>query len=313
MTWVLITGGAGFIGTNLCQKLLEKGTHVIALDNHITSSQGSENIFTGNPAYRFIHHDITQKFPTTLNPEEIRIETIYHLACPTGVPNVITLAEEMALTCSVGTMRVLELAQAHKADVVFASSSEVYGNPQITPQAETYTGNVLPIGIRSPYEEGKRFSETLVEIYVKKYHLNAKIMRIFNTYGPHMARSDTRVIPTFIRQLSLQQPLTIYGEGDHARTFCYIDDLIKGIMLIQQRGISGEVYNLGSSEEYTIRQLAEMLIALCKSDKGIQYKKQPIEDHDRRIPLLEKVKTLGWVPKVSLQEGLQLTLTWYGF
>lgn len=310
MKWVLVTGGTGFLGTNLCKRLIEEGKYVFAVDNHITSSRAY--ILHDATHYQFLFHDITKPFPGILSPHNKEIETIYHLACPTGVPNVVTFGEEMLLTCSVGTQNVLELAKAHGADVVFTSTSEVYGDPERFPQTEDYTGNVSPIGIRSPYEEGKRFAESLIVLYTKKYGLDTKIIRVFNTYGPYMARSDTRVIPMFLRQLKAQQPLTIIGSGQHTRTFCFVDDLLEGMLLIQQKGKSGEIYNLGSDEEITIAALADSLLALQEPHKGITYVELPYEDHHRRLPSLEKVKSLGWRMQTSLEEGLRRTLQWYG-
>lgn len=312
MKWVLITGGTGFIGTNLCKSLLDEGKYVIALDNQITSDPNQVNIFFQHPHYRYIYHDIINTLPSALTSSQIAIETIYHLACPTGVTNLVPLALEMALTCSVGTKNVLDLARFHNADIVYASSSEVYGNPTIFPQQESYTGNVSSTGIRSPYEEGKRFSETLINVYAKKYHLRAKIVRIFNTYGPFMSLSDTRVIPKFINQIKNQESITIYGDGTHTRTFCFVDDLVRGLLLIQKNGKEGEVYNLGSTEEITIYELAKKIILFRKSKNKIVFLPTFEEDHARRLPLLDKVHTLGWHTTINLDEGLGKTLQWYG-
>lgn len=312
MKWILVTGGTGFIGTNLCKKLLEKGKYVIALDNQITSDTKQRDVFSSNSHYRYIHHDIIHTIPPDLTLSGISIETIYHLACPTGVTNLVPLALEMALTCSIGTKNILDLARVHNADIVYASSSEVYGNPTMFPQGENYTGNVSSTGIRSPYEEGKRFSEMLINVYAQKYHLRTKIVRIFNTYGPFMALSDTRVIPKFIHQIKNKKPITIQGDGTHTRTFCFVDDLVRGLQLIQKHGKEGEIYNLGSSNEITIFELAKKIISFRKGGINVVFTPELQEDHVRRLPLLDKVHKLGWHTTVDLNEGLEKTLQWYG-
>ena len=324
MANILVTGGGGFIGINLCKKLLDRGDHVAAIDNFITSDEENSKPLLTHPNFTLIKHDITKPMENEWKMEN-KVDSVYHLACPTGVPNVITLAEEMILTCSVGTKNVLDIAKEHNAKLIFTSSSEVYGDPEVFPQEEIYTGNVDPHGIRSPYEEGKRFSESLVTMYVRKYELDARIVRIFNTYGPHMSLHDTRVIPHFINQIKTGMPIAIYGNGSQTRTFCHVDDLVNGLLLAMDKGAAGEVYNLGSDEEITINDLAKLIIRHCEkqSDEAIQstneradqiqYISNPIEDHHRRLPSLEKIKALGWRTQITLEEGLRRTLQWYGF
>lgn len=312
MKTVLVTGGAGFIGTNLCKKLLDNGFKVIAIDNFITSSGENRKELTANKNFTFIKHDITKPLPATIKQHEARIREIYHLACPTGVPNVTKLGEEMLLTCSVGTINVLEIARIHKAKLLFTSSSEVYGDPEVFPQSEDYTGNVDQIGIRSTYEEGKRFSESLVAMYVRKYKVDAKIVRIFNTYGPYMTLTDTRVIPNFIQQIKTNKPLTVQGKGTQRRTFCYVDDLVAGFLTVMEKGNAGEAYNLGGDREYTIKELAETIIKITDPKQKITYVPRPGHDHQARRPDLKKVKKLGWKQKIKLDEGLKKTLEWYG-
>lgn len=314
MKTVLVTGGAGFVGTNLCKKLLEQGNKVVAVDNLITSSGDNLKELKKNPHFTFIKHDITKPFSSkNLTSSILNLKSIYHLACPTGVPNVIKLGEEMLLTCSVGTRNVLEIARVHKAKLLFTSSSEVYGDPEVFPQTESYTGNVDQIGIRSTYEEGKRFSESLVAMYVRKYKLDAKIVRIFNTYGPHMTLTDTRVIPNFIQQIKNNKPLTVQGKGTQRRTFCYVDDLVDGFLTVMEKGIAGEAYNLGGDQEYTIKELAEQIMKQSGNPKlKITYIPRPGHDHQARRPDLKKIKKLGWKQKIKLEEGLKKTLSWYG-
>ena len=310
MKTILVTGGAGFIGANLCRKLLDLDNRVIALDNLITSTGENIKSLLKYQNFTFIKQDITKpnwKFEI----EDLKLEIIYHLACPTGVPNVVTFAEEMLSTCSVGTKNILDLAQHHNAKMLFTSSSEVYGNPLVSPQTEEYTGNVDPLGIRSPYEEGKRFSESLIIAYVRKYGLDAKIVRIFNTYGPFMNLEETRVIPNFMGKIQKGEPLPVQGDGSQQRTFCYVDDLINGFLTVMEKGKSGEVYNDGNDEQITIRGLAELLLKMTGSPVGIEYTNRPSHDHQSRLPDLRKLKTLGWKTRISLEEGLQKTIQWY--
>src|SRR3989344_2401839 len=312
MKRVLITGGAGFVGTNLCKKLLDIGYKVTAVDNLITSNGENIKALSRNQNFKFIKHDIISPKWKMIN-DKWKIDVIYHLACPTGVPNLTRLSEEMLLTCSIGTKNVLDLALKNKAKVVFTSSSEVYGNPEKFPQNENYTGNVNTVGIRSPYEEGKRFSESLMIMYVRKYNLDAVIARIFNTYGPLMSKKDTRVIPKFLKQATHNESLTVEGKGIQTRTFCYVDDLVDGLLLLGKRGRKGEVYNIGSDKEISIKDLAKEVLELTKSNIGIKNIHRPSHDHNRRLPDLGKADKLNWRTKVDLDEGLERTAQWFGF
>jgi len=308
---IVVTGGAGFIGSNLCRRLLDSGHQVIAVDNLITGWEPNINSLRSFPRFTFVKHDIAKPFSAKISSQIKNLDAVYHLACPTGVPNITPMAEEMLLTCSRGTINALKLADQEKAKFLLTSSSEIYGDPLISPQAENYTGNVDPIGPRSPYEEGKRFSEGLVVMYVKKYQVNAKIVRIFNTYGPQMSPEDTRVVPQFIRQALLGKPITIHGKGDQKRTFCYVDDLVDGLILVMNKGKAGEVYNLGSSQQVTIKDLAQKIKKLTKSKSKTEFVKRPFHDHQSRLPNLEKIKKLSWRPKINLEEGLKKTLIFY--
>ncbi len=301
---ILVTGGAGFIGSNLCQRLLKQGHEVVAVDNLITSTGKNVQSFKNHP--KFIKHDITK--PLTISNKLLAINQIYHLACPTGVPNMGPLALEMLLTCSVGTRNILELARKLNAKFLFTSSSEIYGDPEVFPQTEGYTGNVNPTGARSPYEEGKRFSESLIAAYVRKYKIDAKIVRVFNTYGPQMSEKDTRVIPRFLRQALASQPLPVQGDGLQERTFCYVTDLVDGLIMIADKGKAGEVYNLGSDKKISILELAKLILKLTNSKSQIKFVSRPDHDHQSRLPALTKVKKLGWSPKTTLEAGLSKTI-----
>ena len=308
MTRILVTGGAGFIGTNLCKALLKNGHDVVAVDNLITGSVKNVSILKKYPRFTFIKHDITKPFPQTLNFQFPAFNFIYHLACPTGVPNIKNLGEEMLSTCSLGTSNVLELARENNARLLFTSSSEVYGNPEKFPQDESYNGNVSPNGFRSPYEEGKRFSESLVKMYVDKYNLDAKIIRVFNTYGPYSSRSETRAIPRFLGMARKNKPLPIEGNGSQTRTFCYVDELLEGFEVIMKKGKKGEVYNLGSDQEIPILDLAKLILLITGSKSKIKFVSRPLHDHNRRLPELSKIEKLGWQARIFLREGLQRTI-----
>jgi len=298
---ILVTGAAGLIGSNLCLKLLKKGHQVLGLDNFVTGSPENIKKLKSFPKFTFVRHDITKPFPNNF-------ELIYHLACPTGVPNLGPMAEEMLLTCSLGTRNVLELAKKQGAKLLFTSSSEVYGDPAVFPQDETYTGNVDQVGFRSPYEEGKRFAESLIMMYVRKYKIDAKIVRIFNTYGPGMAAGESRVIARFLQQAVTGKPLSVHGQGKQKRTFCFVDDLVDGLILVMKKGQSGEVYNLGSDKEISIIKLAKLIIKLTRSKSSIKWIERPSHDHQARLPSLKKVKKLGWEPRTPLEEGLRKTI-----
>jgi nucleoside-diphosphate-sugar epimerase len=304
---ILITGGAGFIGSNLCRTLLAKDFEVFAADNLITGNKENLAPLLTNDKFHFDELDINS--PEFLKKfRDIKVDQIYHLACPTGVPNIKIFGEEMLLTSSLGSFNVLELVKIHRAKLIFSSTAEVYGNPEVFPQTENYNGNVSPIGPRSAYEEGKRFSESLIVTYTQKYKLDTKIVRIFNTFGPFMHENDRRVIPTFIKQILNGKPITIYGDGNQTRTHLFIDDLISGLLLTMEKGGTGEAYNIGGRNQITINQLAKTLLEITDRTNGIEYISHFIEDHNHRRPSIEKVKQLGWQQKISLEEGLKKTI-----
>ncbi len=311
MKKALVTGGAGFIGQNLCQRLLADGFFVIAVDNLITSTKIGINQLKKDKNFIFLNKDIVKGIPTQLNKK--KIDVIFHLACPTGVENLEKLGAEMLLTSSLGTKNVLDFAKKNKSILVFSSSSEVYGNPKVFPQKEEYNGDVNPIGYRSTYEEGKRFAESLVAFYTRKYKVEGMIVRIFNTYGPGMNKADSRVIPRFMNLCLQNKDLTVEGKGIQTRTFCYVDDLVEGLILVSKKGKRGEVYNLGNNQEVKIIDLAKKVLIATNSPKKVEFINRPDHDHDRRLPDLMLIKKLGWKAKVDLDEGLRRSAKWYGF
>ena len=309
MKKILITGAAGFIGSNLAEHLLKEGNLVFGVDNFITGSVENVDRLKANSNFSFQQADIVDLDQDQLSDlVNQKFDEVYHLACPTGVPNLVTLAEEMLLTCSLGTRNVLEIVRGSGAKFLFTSSSEVYGDPQQFPQTEEYTGNVDPVNLRSPYEEGKRYSESLVAMYTRKHGLDGRIVRVFNTYGSYMADKDARVIPKFMNQLRRNIPLSIHGRGEQKRTFCHVADLVDGLIIAMRHGEKGKVYNIGSEEEISIADLAKLMIEISGSNVGIEIIKRPKHDHWSRRPDLAKISSLGWSPKIDLKKGLRLIL-----
>lgn len=303
MASILVTGGAGFIGSNVCRSLLLEGHRVHSVDNYITGSRENVAALSPHDNFTFYEFDIANPAFATLFSE--KIDFVYHLACPTGVPNLTVLATEMLHACSYGMFNVLDLAKSHEAKMLFTSTAEIYGQPQVSPQTEEYTGNVHPMGIRSAYEEGKRFSESCLAAYVRYHGLDARVVRVFNTYGPGMSLRDRRVIPQFISSVQQGEPLRIYGDGSQTRTHLFVDDLIRGLHLAMHAGKPGEVYNVGGESPMTVRDLAELVIALTGHPAGIEYEPHFIEDHTNRRPHTEKIQSLGWTQTVPIAVGLQ--------
>jgi nucleoside-diphosphate-sugar epimerase len=309
---ILITGGAGFVGSNLTEYFLRNGHEVIVVDNLITGQQKNFNTFSENPNFKFYNCSIeSEKFKKLFSGKKIRIDRIYHLACPTGVPNIEILGDEMITACSFGTLNVLNLAVSTGAKFLFTSSSEVYGQPEVFPQSESYTGNVDALGPRANYEEGKRFSETLVRWFVKSRGLDARIVRFFNVYGPNMSLEDSRLLPRLATQALSSKPLTVQGDGKQRRTFCYITDILNGLELVMEKGTAGEAYNLGSDQEVAVIDFAKKIIKLTGSSSCISYVKRPEHDHNARLPELSKVYALGWKARVGLAYGLNLSLNYF--
>jgi len=304
MKRILVSGGAGFIGSNLCRKLLENGEHVICLDNLFTGSKGNIDSLPEYPEFEFLDQDITQRF-------DIKVDEIYNLACPASAKHYQKNPVQTLKTSVLGTMNLLEIAKRHGAKILQASTSEVYGNPQVHPQSENYYGNVNTVGIRSCYNEGKRCAETFMDSYSLQYGLNTKIVRIFNTYGVNMKPDDGRVISNFIVQALRGENLTIYGNGSQTRAFCYIDDLIDGLIKMMNSDMKGPV-NFGNPSEKTILDIAKLIIELSDSKSGITFTPSLEYDPVRRQPDIKlAVEKLGWKPKIDLREGLKRTINYF--
>ena len=302
----IVTGGAGFVGSHLVDALLKNGYRVTSLDNFAT---GRRKNLAHIELSRFesVQHDVTEPFP-----DFDRVDQIYHFASHASPTDFESHAVEIALTNSLGTQRALQTAQLHNATFVLASTSEVYGEPEVHPQREDYQGNVNPRGVRAPYNESKRLSESLAAAYHRQYSVDTRTVRIFNTYGPRMHRDDGRVIPNFVNQALRDEALTIYGDGTQTRCFCYVSDLIAGIRSLAespQEIAAGTVVNLGSRNEVTIRELAETIMDVLDSQAGISYQPLPEDDPTRRRPDLTKAETLlGWSTNVDLRTGLRHTI-----
>jgi len=301
---VLVAGGAGFIGSNLVKKLVGHGVAVDCVDNLITGRFENIRDLLSQPNFRFIEGDITDP-RIAARLQRRRYTEIYNLACPTGVPNIAILGEEMLVTSSVGSLNLLKVARRSKARYLFASTAEAYGDPEVSPQAETYVGNVDPVGPRSPYEEGKRFGEALTAYYARNLGVDARIVRIFNTFGPNMSPDDRRVIPQMLSSIINQEPVVIFDSGQQTRTFLHVDDLIEGFFRVMEQGGSGEVYNIGGSEEISILELLEIAKSVTGSDAAPIFKEHFIPDHRRRLPDTRKVKSLGWRQRISICAGME--------
>ncbi|HKG48393.1 MAG TPA: UDP-glucuronic acid decarboxylase family protein [Pyrinomonadaceae bacterium] len=299
---ILVTGGAGFIGSHLCERLLGEGNEVLCLDNFFTGRR--ENIFhlLDNPRFELLRHDVTE-------PILLEVDQIYNLACPASPVHYQYNPVKTVKTNVMGTINMLGLAKRVRARILQASTSEVYGDPLEHPQTEEYWGNVNPIGLRSCYDEGKRLAETLMTDYHRQNNVDIRIARIFNTYGPRMLEDDGRVVSNFIVQALRGQSLTLYGEGQQTRSFCYVDDLIEGFIRLMNVDGLHEPVNLGNPGEFTIMQLAEEVIKACDSKSGFTYLPLPADDPRQRKPDITRAQTaLGWNPTIPLREGLKRTV-----
>ncbi len=313
MQTVLVAGGAGFIGSHLCDSLLQKNYKVICVDNLITSDKKNIEPFLNNQNFVFLEKDITK----LLDLSE-KIDYIFHLASPAS-PNkksprsYINHPIETLLVNSLGTYNLLELAKKVSSKFLYASTSEVYGDPSVSPQREDYFGNVNPNGIRSVYDEGKRFGEAITMAYLRKFGLDIKIIRIFNTYGPMMQIDDGRVVSNFINQAILNKPITIYGDGNQTRSFCYIDDMVQGLMLAMfSDKTKGEVINLGNPDERKISELATIIKDITDSRSEILFEDLPEDDPKIRKPDISKAeKLIGWSPKVGIEQGVRKTVEYF--
>ncbi|MBI4039695.1 SDR family oxidoreductase [Candidatus Daviesbacteria bacterium] len=305
---ILVTGGAGFIGSNLCDHLIGAKHQVVCVDNLITGSEKNIGHLLSNPSFSFIKADIADK----INFKE-KFDAIFHLASPASPIDYQNHPVETMIANSQGTHKMLNLAKNLNAKFLLASTSEVYGDPQEHPQKETYWGNVNPIGERSCYDESKRYAESLTMVYVRKFNLDARIVRIFNTYGPRLQRDDGRVISNFINQALHGQSLTIYGDGNQTRSFCYVSDMVKGlVMAMNKEQTKGEVFNLGNPEEFTILQIAQMVKELINPVVEFINKPLPQDDPRCRQPDISKARqVLGWQPQVPFKDGIIATIEYF--
>jgi UDP-glucuronate decarboxylase len=299
---ILVTGGAGFIGSHLCERLVGEGNDVLCLDNFFTGRR--ENIFhlLDNPRFELIRHDVTE-------PILLEVDQIYNLACPASPVHYQYNPVKTVKTNVMGAINMLGLAKRVRARILQASTSEVYGDPLVHPQTEDYWGNVNPIGIRSCYDEGKRIAETLMTDYHRQNNVDIRIARIFNTYGPRMLENDGRVVSNFIVQALRGEPLTLYGEGQQTRSFCYVDDLVEGLIRLMNVDGIHEPVNLGNPGEFTIRQLGEEVLKILDSKSEFTYMPLPADDPRQRQPNITKAQNmLGWNPTIPLREGLKKTV-----
>lgn len=302
----LVTGGAGFVGANLCERLVADGETVIALDNFVTGRRSNLTALEGNPAFSLIEFDLNSGLP-----ELPKLERIYHFASPASPPEYQRFPIETLLVNAEGTRRLLDRARDDGARFLFASTSEVYGDPLDHPQREDYRGHVSSTGPRSMYDESKRYAEALISAYAEQHQMETRIVRIFNTYGPHMAPHDGRVVSNFIVQALKGEPLTMYGTGHQTRSFQYIDDLIEGIVRLMSSHYSGPV-NIGNPNEFTMLELATKVLAMTGSSSEIEFLPLPVDDPTRRCPDVSLANTiLGWEPRVPLDEGLEKTIAYY--
>jgi len=306
MKKILVTGGAGFLGSHLCEALLKQGNEVICMDNYFTGSKSNIVHLLDNPYFELYRHDVTQ-------PAHVEVDEIYNLACPASPIHYQYDPIKTIQTSIMGAINMLGVAKRTGAKILQASTSEVYGDPHVHPQPEEYWGNVNPIGIRSCYDEGKRCAETLFFDYHRQNKVRIKVIRIFNTYGPNMHPNDGRVVSNFIVQALKGKDITIYGDGSQTRSFCYCDDLIRGMiaMMATPDNITGPI-NLGNPHEFTIKQLAELVIELTGAKSQIIYEPLPSDDPTQRQPIIDKAKEiLHWEPTVQLREGLVKTIEYF--
>jgi UDP-glucuronate decarboxylase len=305
MRTILVTGGAGFLGSHLCERLLERGDNVICVDNFFTGRKENILHLMGNPRFEVVRHDI-------VHPLFLEAEQIYNLACPASPVAYQYNPIKTIKTSTVGMVNVLGLAKRCRARILQASTSEVYGDPIVHPQREDYWGHVNPIGPRSCYDEGKRVAESLCMNYHESHHLEVRIIRIFNTYGPRMDPNDGRVISNFITQALKGEPITIYGDGSQTRSFCYCDDLIRGMMLLMDQDHATGPINIGNPGEYTMLELAREVLKATGSKAPIQHVPLPKDDPKQRCPDITRAKQLlGWEPTINLQQGLEKTVPYY--
>lgn len=303
---LLITGGAGFIGSHLCDTFMAQGHTVFCVDNFITGSEANIAHLMTEPSFHLIRYDITRP----LEPDG-PLDYVLHFASPASPPDYLRYPIQTLKVGSLGTLNALGMAKAKRAKFLLASTSEVYGDPQVHPQSETYWGHVNPVGPRGVYDEAKRFAEALVMAYRREHRLDTRIARIFNSFGPRMRLDDGRAIPTFVNQALRGEPLTVYGDGSQTRSFCYIDDLAEGITRLLNSDVPDPV-NLGNPDEISLLDLAKIILRLTKSSSSLVFKSLPADDPKRRRPDIARARQLlGWEPTVSLEDGLQRSIAWF--
>lgn len=312
-TKVLVTGGAGFIGSHLCEALLRRRCEVLCVDNLITGNKKNIKELINNPRFEFIKYDIIKQGNKITTKQCNNVNFIYHLASPASPKKYQKYPIETLLANSLGTYNMLNLAKETGAKFLYASSSEVYGQPKEHPQRETYWGNVNPTGLRSCYDESKRFGEATTMTFVRNCGVDARIVRIFNTYGPRMEKDDGRVISNFINQAITGHPITVYGDGRQTRSFCFIADMVDGLIkAMGEENTSGEIFNLGNPDERQVIEIAKIIKAMTRSSSRITFTDLPEDDPTRRKPDIRKAeKILGWSPKVKLEQGLEKTIKYF--
>ncbi len=305
---IIVTGGAGFIGSHLCDRLLNDGHKVICIDNLLSGNKKNITHLANNPHFQFIDHDCILPLPVN-----IEAQAIFHFASPASPPKYQAYPIETLLVNTIGTYYLLEAARKWSARFIYASTSEIYGDPKQHPQTEQYWGNVNPVGPRSCYDEAKRAGESYVATYIRKYGLDGRIVRIFNTYGPRMNLDDGRVVTNIIKQILSREPIKIYGTGEQTRSFCYISDMVDGIIKVfDTPQLKGEIFNLGKTEEITILKLSKIIQKIARHQEQIQHLDLPEDDPHRRNPDITKAKKiLHWQPKISLEQGLTLTYKYF--
>ncbi len=302
---ILVSGGAGFLGSHLCEKLLGLGHEVVCLDNFFTSARRNVEHLLDDHRFELLRHDVTE-------PIIIEVDEIYHLACPASPVHYQRNPVRTIQTAVHGTLNMLDMAREVKARIMIASTSEVYGDPKEHPQRESYWGHVNPIGPRACYDEGKRCAESLTVSYARQYGVASRIVRIFNTYGPRMHENDGRVVSNFVLQALKNEPITVYGEGEQTRSFCYVSDLLEGFVRLLATPDDPGPVNIGNPSERTIRELAEMTIKMTNSKSQLRFEALPVDDPTRRCPDIGKARALlGWEPKVSIEEGLGNTIKYF--
>lgn len=307
MKTALVAGGSGFIGSHLCEYLLGKGERVIAVDNFGSGRKDNVANLIGRDDFTLIEHDVRE--PLVI---EGRVDFVYNLASRASPVDFATEPVEILMTNSLGVYNLVNLALDKKARFLMASTSECYGDPEVSPQPETYWGHVNSIGPRGCYDESKRFSEALTMAHVRYHGLDGRIIRIFNTYGPRMRLDDGRVVPNFVTQALAGKPMTVYGDGSQTRSFCYVSDLVRGIYLMMNKDTKGEVVNLGNPTEMTVLEFARKIKAITSSSSEIEFKPLPQDDPLQRRPDISKAKRLlGWEPEIGLDDGLRMTIEWF--